>query len=155
MNAVQQVKARQGRPVLICSRGNTELKSQAFRTLEVPDIVDCLQGVLTVIPLQLLSFHLAVLRGYDVCILLPKIFVFFWLSRYPRSQTSFLTYSWISNSFVRERSNPLYVLLPVVSNRHGNHLATYHKKLLISIAWLQYTQYIPQTKKVSLPKKEL
>ncbi len=66
MNAVQQVKARHGRPVIICSKGETELKSQAFRTLEVPDIVDCLQGVLTVIPLQLLSFHLAVLRGYDV-----------------------------------------------------------------------------------------
>eukprot|EP00794_Sanderia_malayensis_P016879 gene16879-18584_t len=66
MNAVQQVKARHGRPLIICSKGETELKSQAFRTLEIPDIVDCLQGILTVIPLQLLSFHLAVLRGYDV-----------------------------------------------------------------------------------------
>ncbi|KAF3838235.1 hypothetical protein F7725_010003 [Dissostichus mawsoni] len=34
--------------------------------LELPQTVDCLQGILTVIPLQLLSFHLAVLRGYDV-----------------------------------------------------------------------------------------
>lgn len=34
--------------------------------MEVPHTVDCLQGVLTVIPMQLLSFHIAVLRGYDV-----------------------------------------------------------------------------------------
>ena len=33
----------------------------------MPHTVDCLQGVLTVIPMQLLSFHIAVLRGYDVC----------------------------------------------------------------------------------------
>lgn len=66
MNAVQQVMARRGRPVIICSQGDNEIKEQAFLTLEVPDMVDCLQGVLTVIPLQLLSFHLAVLRGYDV-----------------------------------------------------------------------------------------
>ena len=32
----------------------------------MPDLVDCLQGILTVIPLQLLSFHIAVLRGFDV-----------------------------------------------------------------------------------------
>jgi len=66
MNAIQQVIARHGRPVIICSQGDQEIKAHAYRTLEVPDIVDCLQGILTVIPLQLLSFHLAVLRGYDV-----------------------------------------------------------------------------------------
>ena len=66
MNAIQQVIARHGRPVIICSQGDQEIKSHAYRILEVPDIVDCLHGILTVIPLQLLSFHLAVLRGYDV-----------------------------------------------------------------------------------------
>ena len=38
----------------------------AFKMLEIPHVVDCLQSVLTVIPLQLLSFHVAVLRGLDV-----------------------------------------------------------------------------------------
>ena len=38
----------------------------AYKTIELPHTVDCLQGILSVIPLQLLSFHLAVLRGYDV-----------------------------------------------------------------------------------------
>eukprot|EP00795_Rhopilema_esculentum_P012953 gene12953-3713_t len=66
MNAIQQVIARHGRPVIICSQGDQEIKSHAYRTLEVPYIVDCLHGILTVIPLQLLSYHLAVLRGYDV-----------------------------------------------------------------------------------------
>ncbi|KAG7254629.1 hypothetical protein CRUP_014215, partial [Coryphaenoides rupestris] len=37
----------------------------AYKTIELPHTVDCLQGILSVIPLQLLSFHLAVLRGYD------------------------------------------------------------------------------------------
>lgn len=38
----------------------------AYKTIELPHTVDCLQGVLCVIPMQLMSFHLAVLRGYDV-----------------------------------------------------------------------------------------
>lgn len=40
----------------------------AYKTIELPQTVDCLQGILSVIPLQLISFHLAVLRGYDVCL---------------------------------------------------------------------------------------
>lgn len=66
MNALQQVTARQGRPVIICNEGDDEVKGLAFRTLEVPKTVDCLQGILSVIPLQLLSFHIACRRGYDV-----------------------------------------------------------------------------------------
>ena len=38
----------------------------AYKTIEVPETVDCLQGILTVIPLQLLSYHLAVKKGLDV-----------------------------------------------------------------------------------------
>lgn len=60
----------QGRPIIICNEGDEEVKSHAFRTLEVPKTVDCLQGIVSVIPLQLLSFHIAVLRGYDVSVYL-------------------------------------------------------------------------------------
>lgn len=56
----------QGRPIIISCKGDVELEKRAFRCLQVPQTVDCLQGILTVIPLQLLSFHIAVLRGYDV-----------------------------------------------------------------------------------------
>ncbi|KAG8523016.1 Glutamine--fructose-6-phosphate aminotransferase [isomerizing] 2 [Galemys pyrenaicus] len=65
-NALQQVTARQGRPIILCSRDDTESSKFAYKTIELPHTVDCLQGILSVIPLQLLSFHLAVLRGYDV-----------------------------------------------------------------------------------------
>ncbi|RMB96741.1 hypothetical protein DUI87_26807 [Hirundo rustica rustica] len=65
-NALQQVTARQGRPIILCSKEDTESSKFAYKTIELPHTVDCLQGVLSVIPLQLLSFHLAVLRGYDI-----------------------------------------------------------------------------------------
>ncbi|XP_063217487.1 glutamine--fructose-6-phosphate aminotransferase [isomerizing] 2-like isoform X4 [Bacillus rossius redtenbacheri] len=66
MNALQQVTAREGRPIVICEKGDTETQSFSSKTLEVPHTVDCLQGLLTVIPMQLLSYHIAVLRGYNV-----------------------------------------------------------------------------------------
>lgn len=44
------------------------MTQNAYQTIELPHTVDCLQGILSVIPLQLMSFHLAVLRGYDVSI---------------------------------------------------------------------------------------
>ncbi|XP_066573046.1 glutamine--fructose-6-phosphate aminotransferase [isomerizing] 2 isoform X2 [Amia ocellicauda] len=65
-NALQQVTARQGRPIILCCQDDTESTKNAYRTIELPHTVDCLQGILSVIPLQLLSFHLAVMRGYDV-----------------------------------------------------------------------------------------
>ncbi|KAK3713992.1 hypothetical protein QZH41_018778 [Actinostola sp. cb2023] len=66
MNALHEVTARKGRPIVICNPNDKDVESHATRVLEVPTTVDCLQGLLTVIPLQLLSFHLAVLKGYDV-----------------------------------------------------------------------------------------
>uniref|UniRef100_U5ELS3 glutamine--fructose-6-phosphate transaminase (isomerizing) n=1 Tax=Corethrella appendiculata TaxID=1370023 RepID=U5ELS3_9DIPT len=66
MNAVQQVTAREGRPIVICEIGDNETKQFASKALEVPRTVDCLQGILTVIPMQLLSYHIAVLRGCNV-----------------------------------------------------------------------------------------
>ncbi|XP_049780577.1 glutamine--fructose-6-phosphate aminotransferase [isomerizing] 2-like isoform X2 [Schistocerca cancellata] len=66
MNALQQVTAREGRPIVICEKGDKETQSFASRAIEVPRTVDCLQGILTVIPMQLLSYHIAVLRGCNV-----------------------------------------------------------------------------------------
>ncbi|CAF96026.1 unnamed protein product, partial [Tetraodon nigroviridis] len=57
---------RQGRPIILCCQGDPEMSQNAYQTIELPQTVDCLQGILSVIPLQLMSFHLAVLRGYDV-----------------------------------------------------------------------------------------
>jgi len=66
MNALQQVMARGGQPIIICSEGDEETKKFALHTLEIPRVPDCLSGILTVIPLQLLSLHLAVSRGFNV-----------------------------------------------------------------------------------------
>jgi len=66
MNALQQVTAREGRPILICEEGDEETAKWSDNVLEIPKCVDALQGILTVIPLQLLSYHLAVLRGCNV-----------------------------------------------------------------------------------------
>ncbi|XP_017017388.1 glutamine--fructose-6-phosphate aminotransferase [isomerizing] 2 isoform X5 [Drosophila kikkawai] len=66
MNALQQVTSRKGCPIIICEEGDEETKAFSSRHLEIPRTVDCLQGILTVIPMQLLSYHIAVLRGCDV-----------------------------------------------------------------------------------------
>ncbi|KAH8310768.1 hypothetical protein KR044_002962 [Drosophila immigrans] len=66
MNALQQVTSRKGRPILICEEGDEETMAFSTRSLQIPRTVDCLQGILTVIPMQLLSYHIAVLRGCDV-----------------------------------------------------------------------------------------
>lgn len=66
LNAYQQVHARGGRPLLIVNQNDSECTKLSERKVEIPKTVDCLQGLLSVIPLQLLSFHIAVLRGYDV-----------------------------------------------------------------------------------------
>lgn len=66
INALQQVTARDGRPILVCEKGDLETQKYASKIIEVPHTVDCLQGILTVIPMQLLSYHIAVLRGCNV-----------------------------------------------------------------------------------------
>ena len=65
-NALQQVLARHGRPITICEAGDEEVQNMSFRSIGIPKIADCLTNILAIIPLQLLSFHLAVLRGLDV-----------------------------------------------------------------------------------------
>jgi glucosamine--fructose-6-phosphate aminotransferase (isomerizing) len=65
-NALSQVTARGGRPIVIGEQGDEYVRKNSFRCLEIPSTVDCLQGILAIIPLQLLSFHIATLRGFDV-----------------------------------------------------------------------------------------
>lgn len=64
-NALQQVIARKGQPIVIINKDDPEIVNHK-RTIPVPSTVDCLQGIINVIPLQLLSYHLAVLNGVDV-----------------------------------------------------------------------------------------
>lgn len=63
---IQEVKARGGRLVALVSAGNNDLKQLAEFVIEVPKTDQSLAPLLTVIPLQLLSYHIAVMRGCNV-----------------------------------------------------------------------------------------
>ncbi|KAL7416483.1 glutamine-fructose-6-phosphate transaminase [Mrakia frigida] len=64
-SALQQVKARKGQPIVICNDDDDGFSADD-RLIRVPKTVDCLQGLVNIIPLQLLSYHLAVMNGVDV-----------------------------------------------------------------------------------------
>jgi glucosamine--fructose-6-phosphate aminotransferase (isomerizing) len=63
---IQEVKARKGKVIAIVSEGDTEVKKMADFVIEIPHSNPILLPLLTVIPLQLLSYHIAVLRGCNV-----------------------------------------------------------------------------------------
>jgi glucosamine--fructose-6-phosphate aminotransferase (isomerizing) len=63
---VEEAKARGGRVIAICHRGDDEMIRRADHALIVPAAADLLAPLVTVIPLQLLAYHIAVLRGCDV-----------------------------------------------------------------------------------------
>ena len=63
---IEEVRARGGRVIAIVEEGDTNAASLAEHVLEVPAAPEALQPLLTVVPLQLLAYHAAVLRGKDV-----------------------------------------------------------------------------------------
>jgi glutamine---fructose-6-phosphate transaminase (isomerizing) len=63
---IQEIKARKGKVIAIVSEGDMTISKIADHVIEVPDTIPVLAGILAVIPLQLLSYHIAVLRGCDV-----------------------------------------------------------------------------------------
>ncbi|CAF9924577.1 MAG: glutamine--fructose-6-phosphate transaminase (isomerizing) [Heterodermia speciosa] len=66
LNAYQQVIARGGRPIVICNPDDQEFPTSQTEKIEIPKTVDCLQGLLNVIPLQLIAYWLAVGEGLNV-----------------------------------------------------------------------------------------
>ncbi len=63
---VEEIKARGGRVIAVCHRGDVEMTNRVNRVLEVPAAPDLLMPLLTSIPLQLLAYEVALLRGTDV-----------------------------------------------------------------------------------------
>jgi glucosamine--fructose-6-phosphate aminotransferase (isomerizing) len=63
---IQEVKARKGRVIAIVSEGDVQVKEMVDFAIEVPNTDEILQPLLTVIPLQLLSYYIAVMRGRNV-----------------------------------------------------------------------------------------
>ena len=63
---IQEVKARKGNVIAIVTEGDTLIPTMADHIIEVPDTDELLSPLLNVIPLQLFSYHVAVLRGCNV-----------------------------------------------------------------------------------------
>ncbi|MBN1595854.1 glutamine--fructose-6-phosphate transaminase (isomerizing) [candidate division FCPU426 bacterium] len=66
LNNIEEVKSRNGSVLALATRGNRELRRRADWLIEIPVAEESLSPMITVIPLQLLAYHVAVLRGADV-----------------------------------------------------------------------------------------
>jgi glucosamine--fructose-6-phosphate aminotransferase (isomerizing) len=63
---IQEVKARKGKVVAIVTKGDTQVKGLSDHVIEIPETDELLVPLLATIPLQLLSYHVAVMRGCNV-----------------------------------------------------------------------------------------
>ena len=63
---IQEIKSRSGKIIAIVTKGDTQVKALADHVIEIPETSDALSPLLTTIPLQLLSYHIAVMRNCNV-----------------------------------------------------------------------------------------
>jgi len=63
---IEEVRAREGRLIAVCHAGDRTVASKARDVIEVPPCAELLAPILTVVPLQLLAYHIAVRLGCDV-----------------------------------------------------------------------------------------
>ncbi|WP_442787153.1 glutamine--fructose-6-phosphate transaminase (isomerizing) [Flavobacterium suncheonense] len=63
---IQEIKARSGKIIAVVTKGDVQVKELADHIIEIPDTAEALTPLLATIPLQLLSYHIAVMRGCNV-----------------------------------------------------------------------------------------
>ena len=63
---IQEIKARKGKIIAIITQGDEVVKKLADYSISIPDTEECLAPMLSVVPLQLLAYHIAVVKGCDV-----------------------------------------------------------------------------------------
>ncbi|MFC6098315.1 glutamine--fructose-6-phosphate transaminase (isomerizing) [Flavobacterium qiangtangense] len=63
---IQEIKSRSGKIIAVVTKGDTQVRDLADHVIEIPDTIEALTPLLTTIPLQLLSYHIAVFRGCNV-----------------------------------------------------------------------------------------
>jgi glutamine---fructose-6-phosphate transaminase (isomerizing) len=63
---IQEVKARKGKIIAVVTEGDTTVKEMADYSIEIPETDEWLVPLVSVVPLQLLSYHIAVMRGCNV-----------------------------------------------------------------------------------------
>jgi glutamine---fructose-6-phosphate transaminase (isomerizing) len=63
---VQEVKARKGKIIAVVNKGDTQIRALADHVIEVPETEEVLSPLVTIVPLQLLAYHIAIMRGCNV-----------------------------------------------------------------------------------------
>ena len=63
---IQEIKARQGRIIALVNPHDTVISKLADECIEIPETLECLEPLITTVPLQLLAYHIAVCKGKDV-----------------------------------------------------------------------------------------
>ncbi len=63
---IQEIKSRSGKIIAVVTKGDTQVRELADHVIEIPETSDALSPLLTTIPLQLLSYHIAAMRGCNV-----------------------------------------------------------------------------------------
>jgi len=63
---IQEIKARSGKIIAVVTKGDVQVRSLADHTIEIPETSEALSPILAIIPLQLLSYHIAVMRDCNV-----------------------------------------------------------------------------------------
>ena len=66
LSNIQEIKARKGRVIALVTKGDDKIARIADEVIELPDVQECLEPLVATIPLQLLSYHVAVCKGKDV-----------------------------------------------------------------------------------------
>jgi glucosamine--fructose-6-phosphate aminotransferase (isomerizing) len=63
---VQEIKARKGKVIAIINKGDVQVAAMADYIIEIPETSECFSPILASVPLQLLSYYIAVERGANV-----------------------------------------------------------------------------------------
>jgi glucosamine--fructose-6-phosphate aminotransferase (isomerizing) len=63
---VQEVKARKGKIIAVVNKGDSQIRDLADHIIEVPETEEILSPLVTIVPLQLLAYHIAIMRGCNV-----------------------------------------------------------------------------------------
>ena len=66
LSNIQEVKARKGRIISVITEGDTDVKALSDWYFEIPDTEECFEPILSIVPLQLLAYHIAIAKGRDV-----------------------------------------------------------------------------------------
>jgi len=66
LSNIQEVKARKGRIISVITEGDKDVKALSDWYFEIPDTEECFEPILSIIPLQLLAYHIAIAKGRDV-----------------------------------------------------------------------------------------